>query len=311
MYFEAIKTLLGSYNPFQHTGGTINARYCYSVWLRHLVLLESNNPSFEIPKVIAEFGPGDSLGIGLAGLISGAEKYYALDIVKYANNKLNEKIFTDLIELFEKRENIPSKNEFPLLKPYLDSYDFPDHILSEKHLNKMLNESKLDDIKISISLDSPNFKNDEKIIYAVPWTNYNLSLSNSIDLIYSQAVLEHVDNLEYIYSNMYEWLKPGGFMSHQIDFKSHGTAKKWNGHWQYPEYLWNFISARRKYLINREPYSTHINFLNKNNFKIMNTQKSKDFQGIGKDELDGKFNFLTDEDLSTSSALIQSTKEFL
>ena len=36
------------------------------------------------PTTISELGPGDSLGIGLAGLISCANRYYALDVVKFA-----------------------------------------------------------------------------------------------------------------------------------------------------------------------------------------------------------------------------------
>jgi len=70
------------------TGGTDSARYCYSVWLRHLVMAKKNdlNP---YPKIVAELGPGDSIGIGLAALISGCEKYYGFDVVEYANIERN------------------------------------------------------------------------------------------------------------------------------------------------------------------------------------------------------------------------------
>src|SRR2546426_12622447 len=54
------------------TGGTNNPRYCYSVWLRHLVTLLPFG--FQIKGArIAELGPGDSIGVGLAALLSGAE----------------------------------------------------------------------------------------------------------------------------------------------------------------------------------------------------------------------------------------------
>jgi hypothetical protein len=42
------------------TGGTVSARYCYLVWLRHLVLAERSGLSTN-PTVVAELGPGDSL----------------------------------------------------------------------------------------------------------------------------------------------------------------------------------------------------------------------------------------------------------
>ena len=64
--------------------GTVSARYCYTVWLRHLSIVQGTGLS-TTPKVVAELGPGHSIGIGLAALISGAEQYYGLDAVQYAN----------------------------------------------------------------------------------------------------------------------------------------------------------------------------------------------------------------------------------
>src|SRR4030042_6479377 len=104
------------------TGGTNSARYCYSAWLRHLVLAQKAS-LWNWPKVVAELGPGDSLGIGLAALLSGAQKYYAFDVVEYADTAVNLDILDELIELFTNREPIPDQNEFPLLQPKLKSYE--------------------------------------------------------------------------------------------------------------------------------------------------------------------------------------------
>ncbi|MBM4372890.1 MAG: hypothetical protein FJ098_14650, partial [Deltaproteobacteria bacterium] len=57
------------------TGGTGSARYCYSVWLRHLVLAKDRGLLDQVPATVAELGPGDSIGIGLAALLSGATAY--------------------------------------------------------------------------------------------------------------------------------------------------------------------------------------------------------------------------------------------
>src|SRR5215813_9347467 len=92
----------------QKTGGTDSARYCYAVWLRHLLMAYENGLPLH-PKVVAEIGPGDSFGIGLAALISGAEKYYALDIVDYANYERNSEVFSELVQLFKNKENIPDE----------------------------------------------------------------------------------------------------------------------------------------------------------------------------------------------------------
>ena len=53
------------------TGGSDSARYCYSVWLRHLRSLAPYG--FRVKGAhVGELGPGDSIGIGLAALLSGA-----------------------------------------------------------------------------------------------------------------------------------------------------------------------------------------------------------------------------------------------
>jgi hypothetical protein len=70
----------------------------------------------------------------------------------------------------------------------------------------------------------------------------------------SQVALEHVDNLEKIYELLSIWLIPQGFMSHVIDFKSHGTSNKWNGHLTYSDLVWKIMKGNRKYFLNRHTY---------------------------------------------------------
>ena len=75
------------------TVGTSSARYCYSVWLRHLVIAYKNG-FVEHPKVVAELGPGDSLGIGLSALISGADAYYGWTLL---NLRIKNQIWKSLM----------------------------------------------------------------------------------------------------------------------------------------------------------------------------------------------------------------------
>ena len=74
---------------------------------------------------MVELGPGDSLGIGLAALLSGVERYIALDVIQYASDAQNLRIFEELIALFKDRAPIPDEAEFPLVRPLLPSYAFP------------------------------------------------------------------------------------------------------------------------------------------------------------------------------------------
>src|SRR5437879_4645465 len=112
----------------RRTGGTDTAAYCYEVWLKHLVMLWANGLR-TIPDTIAELGPGDSIGTGLAALLSGVNHYYALDVVRYTNTARNLAIFDQLVEMFQRRAARPSKG-WPDFDQYLDANLFPSRILA-------------------------------------------------------------------------------------------------------------------------------------------------------------------------------------
>ena len=131
----------------------------------------------------------------------------------------------------------------------------------------------------------------------------------SIDMIYSQAVLEHVDNLSYSYETLCRWLKPDGFMSHAIDFRCHGTAKIWNGHWTYSDMVWKLVKGKRPYLLNRQPHSVHVDLMKKVGFEIICDMKTKDTSGIERKSLASRFKKMSDDDLVTNTTFIQAVKK--
>jgi hypothetical protein len=287
-----------------YKGGAGSARYCYSVWLRHLVMAGKNGLD-PYPKIIAELGPGNSLGVGLAALISGCEQYFAFDVVEYANPERNLKIFDELIMLFKNKTPIPGVDEFPKVKPYLDKYDFPSDILNEKRLNYALEKSRIEKIRNSIT----NRQCIDKIIkYIVPWNDISMLENESVDMIYSQAVLEHVDNLKETYKTMYSWLKPNGYISHQIDFKCHGTADDWNGHWTYSDFMWKITRGKRPYLLNREPHSTHIAYMVDEGFEVVCDNTIQEESRITSNQLAPRFRYISNKDIITSGVFVQGKK---
>ena len=164
------------------TGGTDFARYCYSVWLRHLTIAYENGLSTH-PRIIAELGPGYSVGIGLAGLISGANKYYSFGVVKYSIINKNLKIFDEIAELFSKREDIPCEDEFPRVKPNLKSYIFPDHIFTDFHLEQCLKPERLSAIKSAIlNVDNQSYEGKVLIKLFVPWYDSRIIQKESVAL---------------------------------------------------------------------------------------------------------------------------------
>jgi hypothetical protein len=72
-----------------------------------------------MPQTLAEPGPGDSLGVGLAALLSGISNYYALDIVRFSSPERNSKVFEELVSLFKARAARQSKG-WPDYDAYLD-----------------------------------------------------------------------------------------------------------------------------------------------------------------------------------------------
>lgn len=288
--------------------GTGSARYCYSIWLRHLVMMAKNHLSTQW-ETVAELGPGNSLGIGLAALLSGANRYYSLDMTRFAENKRNLEVFDELVQLFEKRASIPDQTEFPEAKPNLSSYEFPSQILTEERLSQALREERIESIRKSL-LDLKKGSDDNtRIFYFVPWCDSKVIQEESVDLIYSQAVLEHVDDLECTYEALAHWLKPNGVLSCQIDFKCHDTADEWNGHWAYSDWLWGLIRGKRPYLLNRCPYSTHVGLLRRNGFRIVFEVKIRMPSKLRREDLAARFRNLTDDDLTISGVFIQAVKE--
>jgi hypothetical protein len=127
-------------------------------------------------------------------------------------------------------------------------------------------------------------------------------------MVYSQAVLEHVDNLERTYKAMHAWLKPEGYISHEIDFRCHGTADEWNRHWLYSDPAWKLMPGKRRYFLNREPHSTHTALLERQGFKIVCDDMEKKHLLYSVVELSPRFRSLAYEDLTTCSAFIQAVR---
>ncbi len=291
--------------PKGSTGGTNSADYCYGVWLKHLTLLWENGLR-SIPNTIAELGPGDSLGIGLAAMLCGANNYYALDVKEFSHIETNLEIFDQLVSLFKSRAKRPTKG-WPDFDEYLDANLFPSHILNEELLKESMSEKRISAIRYA--LKNPGSHNDGITIkYMVPWSNSNIIEKDTVDLILSHSVLEHVVDLETTYRALFLWLKPNGRMTHQIDFSSHGLSEKWNGYRAYSELLWKIINGKRTFLINRQPHSVHMDLIINNNFEMIFHLQNYRTDGIQRSALSDYWKKISDDDMGCSETFIQAKK---
>ncbi len=272
------------------TGGTDDARYCYSVWLRHQVRLRQLGVR-EAARAVAELGPGDSIGVGLAALLSGAERYVALDVFPYSDRERWTRILDELSALFEARARIPDNREFPELRPALHGYDYPLDLLPanapDAQHRRLLREE----------LGRPDSR---RVRYVCPWNSPAEVEAGSIDLIWSQAVMEHVMDLDGAYAAMFQWLRRGGCASHVIDFRSHGVSWAWNGHWRYAPAVWSLLTARREFTMNRRPLSHHLAGVRQAGFEIVHRGVEERTDGLPRRALARPFRDLADDDLKAS-----------
>jgi SAM-dependent methyltransferase len=263
------------------------AEESYTTWLRHLIKLDQAGIKTDFDS-LAEIGPGDSFGLGLAAILSGANTYYAFDVSQNTSVEANLALLDDLVLLFKNRHPIPDNNIFPKTKPYLNDYFFPSGIITDEKLKFSLNTDRIEKIREAIrsSSDKNQILHEKEITirYISSWSADTEVLKKKVELIISNAVMEHVDDLNKVYQAAYNWLFPSGLISEIIDYKSHGTASDWNGQWSYSDFIWKLIRGRSHYLINRLPHSYHLKVLESIGFKIISNEIYKDPAQEIKDE---------------------------
>jgi len=128
---------------------------------------------------------------------------------------------------------------------------------------------------------------------------------NSFDIIYSQAVLEHIKRNEFSETirQCRRLLKPGGIMSHVIDFKDHLGGGLNN--LRIPSSLWEraWFASKGNFYTNRLRYSEVIRIFEDYGFvvKVVEVNRFETIQ-IQKKHLAREFSDLSEDDLSISEA---------
>jgi hypothetical protein len=304
---------LKSYLPirpsnYKGTGGTTTGQYCYSVWLRHLSLIARHTGLLR-PRVLVEIGPGDTIGLGLAALLSGTERYIGLDVLEHASVAANTRVLDELVELYRTRAPIPGDRDFPRLYPKLSSYAFPASLIDEGILIERTSDAYVDQLR---SLLTRLSHGGEQIEYICPWTAPSVAVE-SADLVISQVALESMDSTERKQdlrrnlAAMAKWLRPGGVMSHQVDFSCPGGVE-WNHHWSYGDLSWAIVRGKRPYYANRAPLSEYLRLCEEVGCRVVGVERVLR-DGIPRNRMAARFRDLPEEDLHTSAALIIAVKQ--
>lgn len=272
-------------------GARLRPVISYGVWLRHLAELAELGESGVEPKLgaVMEIGPGDSLGVGLAALLSGVERYVAVDWVAHTDVADNLRVFDELAALFAARASIPGDEGFP--RPVAAN-------------GVGCSPERVRRIRESVTAGAAS----DLVTYLAPYRIGDLPEENFADFVVSHAVMEHVDEAESLYAAIFRWLRPGGSASFVIDYRCHRTSSRWNGHWAYSDREWSRIRADRPYSLNRLPHSEHMRLMAKCGYRIDREKRQRTPSEIDRRELSPRFANLTPDDLETSGSRVLASR---
>lgn len=285
----------------------MSGAYCYNVWLRHLIYAHMAGLNAR-PETVVELGPGRSLGVGVAALVSGSGRLHAVEPYDQPSIAANLAIFDELVGMFRRREPaIPYSVSGRHLSPA--PCEFPYHILDEARLGKALEKSRLNAIRDSIR------RGDGRILYhSASACDIALLNESSVDMVFSHHTLEHIEDLASLFHAIAFWLKPGGHTAHIINFDSHHGAKTWDGHWAWSELHWKLLRGRPIVLptergrnwesINRRPLSAYVAEMAQHGLETRHVEPETAEPGLPRRKMARKFRGMSEADRTTRTVFV-------
>ena len=258
-----------------------------------------------IPESVVELGPGASIGTGVAALLSGAQRYTGIDAVDFTSSTSNMEAYHGLEFLFRNRAPRPSRG-FPPFDQYLDKHLFPSHILSPEILAGALQDARVREIHGAVralNSDMPS----PRLRYRT-WQQPPAVADGTVDLVFSQVVMNQVDDLDSVYGSCARWLAPGGWMSHHIDFSSLDTTSEWNGHRAYGEAAWKLACGRRPYFVNRAVLGGHLQSIEAHGLEVVEVHRRVLPGGLTRAQHAPRWRECSDKDLATRTAFVMARK---
>ncbi len=186
-------------------------------------------------KIGIEIGPGDNIGVAYSFLAYGAKKIYLIE--KYDNINLN----TRIIDILKELDQIYGKNT----------------IKWSDVVEKNGDEYKLNPDKICIKIGL--FE--------------NANFVNKVDFIYSNDVIEHVDNVRTVFLHSYNTLKKDGIFINNIDFAGHNAFSDNKDPLDFltcKDFMWNLMFSHLE-TTNKIRFSQVIEIAKDIGFEILDT----------------------------------------
>jgi len=183
-------------------------RQCFFDYFNVLKIPPHEISSFLLGRTLLEYGPGDMLGLALLMVAWGAEKVICVD-------------------------------RFPLV------HYSPINILALKEVIRPLEGEALKRAQASFNREPVSGLRKDSIEYVVSSKGLGGFVSQ-VDIIFSRAVLEHVNDLSRTFIDMQLALKPGGLMIHKVDLGGHGLeGQNCLDFLTWPESWWNLMYSQK------------------------------------------------------------------
>jgi SAM-dependent methyltransferase len=232
------------------------------------------------PRIL-EIGPGTNLGVGFIFALTGAEKYYGLDIY------MDPDLFA------------PAQYESIA---YL--LQLAGGVKPIRNVNAVMT---VKDGKVEFHKD--------RVEYLYPRQSYDIPLpEGSLDYVFSHATLEHVADPEKTVQAIHRVLREGGITAHQIDMRDHADFSKpleflkvdddtWKERWKDPK--------RAAWHLNRWRLSDFKGAFERAGFRILKLDVNATFpvdESVRR-TLNARFQKYSLEDLSSTGVMIIARKE--
>lgn len=303
-----LKSLLPFIGDYKGTGGTAKWEYCVAVWLRHVgMLLERNVPVN--PGTIVEVGPGDSVGLGVCAVMSGVEQYIGVDVVEHVDWARSASHVTSIAKAFRERAPVPVHAALDRVLPPLKDREFPEQWPWIRHPQTEKKSLAEREALLRQAIDAEG--KSGVISFRCPWSAGTV-VPGSADWVMSHVALQDMacsagePVLQRSLRSFHGWLRPGGLMTHQVDFSCPGDAP-WNHHWAWSPLERRIARGRRPYYVNGLPLSGYLSLLHDTGFDVDVAYAHHD-SGLGRERVAADYGGLPESDYVTSAAFLIAKK---
>jgi predicted SAM-dependent methyltransferase len=134
----------------------------------------------------------------------------------------------------------------------------------------------------------------------------------SVDFIFSQAVLEHIRKHEFTetFKELWRVLRPGGVSTHVVDFKDHLEQSLNNLRFSDRAWEADWFAPSSGFYTNRIRLGGMVKLIEAQGFKVDVVEKSEwDALPLPRNKLDPQFRALRDDELKVKGATLRLSKQ--